>query len=55
MPGSEAVAVTCIANEGTPGGVKPGDLSVGQNEQNLSSVWRALKKWGWRPVVCYLL
>ena len=55
MPGSVTAAVTCIANEGSPGEVKPGDLSVRENEQNLPSVRRALKKQGWRPVVCYLL
>jgi len=39
-----ALAVTCTADEESPGEVKPGDRSVRENKQHLPSVRRALKK-----------
>lgn len=55
MPTGVTVAVAHIANKRSQGEVKPDDLSVRENEQNLPSAWRALKKQGRRPVICYLL
>lgn len=54
MPGSVTVGVTCIA-QGVQEMSNQVDLSVTKNEKKLPSLWRALKKQCWRPVICWLL